>query len=198
MRCGRHFHTRMAAHCPGIKEMEDLSLHILDIAENSIEAGAKRIEIAVEENPKDDLLIMEVRDNGRGMDGATMKAVTDPFFTTKTVRRVGLGLPFLKQAAEECEGRFSIESEKGKGTTVSVSFRNSHLDRKPLGDMAASIMVLIAGNPGVDVVFTFKKDGYTYRLDTREIRAELEEVPINSPEVLKLIREDIDEGLKGR
>jgi anti-sigma regulatory factor (Ser/Thr protein kinase) len=177
--------------------MEDLSLHILDIAENSIEAGAKSVEISVEENTKDDLLIMEVRDNGRGMDGETMKAVTDPFFTTKTVRRIGLGLPFLKQAAEECEGNFSIESEKGKGTTVSVSFRNSHLDRKPLGDMAASIMVLIAGNPGIDVVFAFKKDGYTYRLDTREIRAELEEVPINSPEVLKLIREDVDEGLKG-
>ncbi len=197
MRCGRHFRTRMAARCPGIKEMEDLSLHILDIAENSIEAGATRIDISVEENTKDDLLIMEVRDNGRGMDAATMKAVTDPFFTTKTVRRVGLGLPFLKQAAEECEGNFSIESEKGKGTAVSVTFRNSHLDRKPLGDMAASLMVLIAGNPGVDVVFTFNKDGFTYRLDTREIRAELEEVPINAPEVLKLIREDIDEGLKG-
>lgn len=196
MRCGRHSHTLMAVRSPGIDRMEDLSLHILDIAENSIDAGANRIEITVEENVKNDLLIMEIRDNGRGMDNATIRAVTDPFFTTKTVRKVGLGLPFLKQAAEECEGSFSIVSEKGKGTTVSVSFRNSHLDRKPLGDVAASIMVLIAGNPGVDVLFTYKKDDYVYRMDTREIRAELEEVPINSPEVLKLIREDIDRGLK--
>lgn len=196
MRCGRHSHTLMAVRSPGIDRMEDLSLHILDIAENSIDAGANRIEITVEENAKNDLLIMEIKDNGRGMDGATIRAVTDPFFTTKTVRKVGLGLPFLKQAAEECEGSFLIASEKGKGTTVSVSFRNSHPDRKPLGDVAASIMVLIAGNPGVDVLFTYKKDDYVYQMDTREIRAELEEVPINSPEVLKLIREDIDGGLK--
>lgn len=197
MKCGGRSGTQMAGRSPGLDRMEDLSLHILDIAENSIDAGADRIEITVEEDTKDDLLIMEIKDNGRGMEEGTIQAVTDPFFTTKTVRRVGLGLPFLKQAAEECEGRFSIASKKGKGTTVSVSFRNSHIDRKPLGDVGASIMVLIAGNPGVDVLFTYKKDAYTYRMDTREIREELAEVPINSPDVLKLIREDVDEGLKG-
>jgi anti-sigma regulatory factor (Ser/Thr protein kinase) len=187
----------MAARSRGVERMEDLSLHILDIAENSVAAGADRIEILVEVDTGRDLLIIEVRDNGRGMDETTLQSVTDPFFTTKTVRRIGLGLPFLKQAAEECEGRFSIASEKGKGTAVSVSFRNSHIDRKPLGDVGASVMVLIAGNPGVDVVFTYRKNGYTYRMDTRDIREQLEEVPINSPEVLKLIREDIDEGLEG-
>lgn len=177
--------------------MEDLSLHILDVAENSIDAGATRVEITVEEDTENDLLSMEIKDNGRGMDEEVMKTATDPFFTTKTVRKVGLGLPFLKQAAEECEGRFSLTSEKGKGTTVSVSFKRSHIDRKPLGDMAATIMVLIAGNPGIDILFTYKKDVYMYRLDTREIRRELAEIPINSPEVLKLLRDDIDEGLKG-
>jgi hypothetical protein len=177
--------------------MEDLSLHILDIAENSVDAGADTIEITVKEDTKGDLFTVEIKDNGRGMDEGTIHAVTDPFFTTKTVRRVGLGLPFLKQAAEECEGHFFISSEKGKGTTVSVSFRNSHIDRKPLGDVGASIMVLLAGNPEVDVLFTYKKDDYTYVMDTREIREELAEVPMNSPEVLKLIREDIERGLKG-
>ena len=176
--------------------MEDLSLHILDIAENSIDAGATRVEITVGEDTKNDLLTMEIKDNGKGMDERTIEMVSDPFFTTKTVRKVGLGLPFLKQAARECDGRFSITSEKEKGTTISVSFRRSHIDRKPLGDMGATMMVLIAGNPSIDFVFHYKRDGYHYRLDTREIREELAGIPINAPEVLKIIKEDIDTGLK--
>jgi len=177
--------------------MEDLSLHILDVAENSVDAGATRVEIAVKEDTENDLLSIEIKDDGKGMDEGTMKTATDPFFTTKTVRKVGLGLPFLKQAAEECDGSFSLASEKGKGTTVFVTFRRSHIDRKPLGDMGASIIVLLAGNPGIDILFTYKKDGYAYHLNTREIREELAEVPLNSPEVLKLIREDIDKGIEG-
>jgi anti-sigma regulatory factor (Ser/Thr protein kinase) len=177
--------------------VEDLSLHILDVAENSIAAGATRVEICVDEATERDLLTIEIRDNGRGMDAETMKTAIDPFFTTKTVRRVGLGLPFFKQAAEECEGHFSLTSENGKGTTVAATFRRSHIDRKPLGDMGASMMVLIAGNPDIDILFTYRRDDYTYQVDTREIREELGEVPMNSPEVLKLIRDDIDKGLKG-
>jgi anti-sigma regulatory factor (Ser/Thr protein kinase) len=177
--------------------VEDLSLHILDVAENSVAAGATRVEIRVDEDRGHDLLSIEIKDNGKGMDEETMKTAIDPFFTTKTVRRVGLGLPFLKQAAEECEGRFSLASEKGKGTMVAATFRRSHIDRKPLGDMGASMMVLIAGNPGIDILFTYRRDDYSYQIDTREIREELGEIPINSPEVLKLIRDDIDKGLKG-
>jgi anti-sigma regulatory factor (Ser/Thr protein kinase) len=177
--------------------VEDLSLHILDVAENSVDAGATLVEITVREDTLNDLLGMEIKDNGRGMGEELIRTAADPFFTTKTVRKVGLGLPFLKQAAEECEGSFSIASEKNRGTTVSASFRRSHIDRKPLGDIGATIMVLIAGNPGIDFLFTYDKDGNIYRLDTREIKGELEEIPINSPEVLKLIRDDIDKGLKG-
>jgi len=175
--------------------MEDLSLHILDIAENSIDAGATRVEITVEEDTEKDMLSMEVRDNGQGMDETTLTMVADPFFTTKTVRRVGLGLPFLKQASEECEGRFSIVSEKGKGTAISVSFRRSHIDRKPMGDMGATIMVLIAGNPSIDFVFHYRKDDYHYRLETEPLKEELSGVPINSPEILTIIKEDINKGL---
>ncbi|HXX81781.1 MAG TPA: ATP-binding protein [Thermodesulfovibrionales bacterium] len=175
--------------------MEDLSLHILDIAENSIVAGATRVEITVEEDTKKDVLSMKVRDNGRGMDETTLAMVTDPFFTTKTVKRVGLGLPFLKQSSEECEGHFSIASEKGKGTTISVSFRRSHIDRKPLGDMGATVMVLIAGNPFIDFVFHYSKDAYHYRLETEILREELSGVPINSPEILSIIKEDINKGV---
>jgi len=177
--------------------VEDLSLHILDLVENSVDAGATEVEITVTEDSVNDFLSLEISDNGRGMDAETMKTATDPFFTTKTVRKVGLGLPFLKQAAEECDGHFSLVSEKGKGTAVSASFKRSHIDRKPLGDIGATIIVLIAGNPGLDIIFTYKRDDYSYYLNTREIREDLEKIPINLPEVLKLIKENISEGIKG-
>ncbi len=181
---------------PGPDPMEDLSLHILDIVENSIEAGADRVDILLEEDTTRDRLLLEIKDNGKGMDEGTAKKVTDPFFTTKTVRRIGLGLPFLKQAAHECEGCLTVTSEKGKGTTISAVFRRSHIDRKPIGDMGATIMVLIAGNPDVDFIFRYRRDDYTYGLDTREIRDELDGIPINSPEVLDVLRKDIEKGLR--
>ncbi|HET6515925.1 MAG TPA: ATP-binding protein [Thermodesulfovibrionales bacterium] len=178
--------------------MEDLSLHILDIAENSVTAGADLVEIRVEEDTANDRLTLEIRDNGRGMDEETVKMVTDPFFSTKTVRRVGLGLPLLKQSAEECDGCFSITSGQGKGTTITARFRNSHIDRKPLGNIAATLTVLIAGNERIDFVLEYKKNDYTYRLSTAEIREDLGEIPINRPAVLKAIREDIERGIRSR
>jgi anti-sigma regulatory factor (Ser/Thr protein kinase) len=178
--------------------MEDISLHILDVVENSIGAGASNVEIILVEDTSNDLLSLEIKDDGEGMDEETRKMVTDPFFTTKTVRRIGLGLPLLKQAAEECDGSFSLSSEKGKGTTVSARFRRSHIDRKPLGDIGATVTVLIAGNPDIDFVFHYRRDDYDYRLNTKEIRDELDGVPINSSEVLRVLRKDIDKGLGGK
>ena len=176
--------------------MQDLSLHILDIAENSVAAGAHLVEIVIEEDTATDRLALDIRDDGAGMDEDLMKKVADPFFTTKTVRRIGLGIPLLKQAAEECEGDFAIISGKGKGTTIKASFRRSHIDRKPLGDVAATLMVLIAGNPDVDFVLEYRADGSLYRFDTKQIREELGEVPVNAPSVLKAIREEIERGIK--
>ncbi len=175
--------------------MEDLSLHLLDIAENSIDAGADRIEMRIEEDSVKDLLLLEVRDNGRGMDEETMAKVTDPFFTTKTVRRVGLGLPFLSQAAEECGGKFSITSERGRGTTISASFTRSHIDRKPLGDIAATVVVLVTGHPKIDFLLEYKRDGLCYRFDTAELRHELGEIPMSTPAVLEIIKKDINRGV---
>jgi len=175
--------------------MEDLSLHLLDIAENSIDAGADRIEMRIEEDSVKDLLLLEVRDNGRGMDEETMVKVTDPFYTTKTVRRVGLGLPFLSQAAEECDGKFSITSERGRGTTISASFTRSHIDRKPLGDIAATMVVLVTGHPDIDFVLEYERDGICYRFDTAEIKHDLGEIPINTPVVLEIIKKDINRGM---
>lgn len=176
--------------------MEDLSLHILDIAENSTAAGADSVTIRVREDSNHDLLTLEIMDNGAGMDEEKIPMVTDPFFTTKSVRRVGLGLPLLRQAAEECDGTFAIDSEKGKGTTITASFRNSHIDRKPLGDIPATLMVLIAGNPSVDFILEYARGGHVFRFDTREIKQELGEVPIHAPGVLKVIKEEIERGIR--
>lgn len=176
--------------------MEDLSLHILDIAENSIDAGASRVEIGIFISDSDDSLILRISDNGRGMDEDAIKMVRDPFFTTKTVRRFGLGIPLLAQAAEECNGRFLIESKHGEGTIITAEFQQSHIDRKPLGDMGATMTVLIGGHPETDFLFVYERNEFSYRLDTAELKKELNDVPINLPDILKLIKDDINEALK--
>ena len=153
--------------------MEDLSLHILDIVENSIRAKASRIEIRVVEDTAKDLLTIEISDNGQGIDEETVKKVVEPFFTTRTTRRVGLGLPLLSQAARESGGDVEIESKVGRGTRVKATFGYSHIDRKPLGNMETTLTTLIVGNPEVDFIYEHKKDELEYRLDTKEIRTRI-------------------------
>ena len=148
--------------------MEDLSLHILDIAENSITASAKRIEIRIDEDQAKDLLTIEIKDDGKGMDEQTLKKVLDPFFTTRTTRRVGLGLSLLAQAARESDGKIELDSKPGGGTTIRASFRYSHLDRKPMGDIDETLQTLVVGHPGIDFLYEHKKDNSIYRFDTRE------------------------------
>lgn len=167
--------------------MEDISLHILDIAENALRADAKRIEITVSRDAGKDLLTVEVRDDGRGMDRKTLARVRDPFFTTKR-KKTGLGIPFLAHAAEQAGGGLDIESAPGRGTRVTAAFRWSHIDRPALGDMAGTVMALIAGHPDVDVVYEERRDGAANRLDTAGIKKDLEGVPINEPAVLDAIR----------
>jgi len=148
--------------------MEDLSLHILDIAENSISASAKRIEIRIDEDRAKDLLTIEIKDDGKGMDEQTLQKVLDPFFTTRQTRKVGLGLSLLAQATRESDGRIELSSGPGKGTTVKAFFCLSHLDRKPIGDIHETIRTLVAGNPGIDFLYEHKKNDSIYRFDTRE------------------------------
>ncbi len=138
--------------------MEDLSLHILDIVENSIAASANRIEILIVEDTHRDLLSLEIRDNGSGMDEEARKKALDPFFTTRTTRRVGLGLPLLAQAARESGGNLEIDSQPGRGTTVRAVFQLSHPDRKPLGDIAETLRTLLAGRPDLDLQFQYQRD----------------------------------------
>ena len=155
--------------------MEDLSLHILDIVENSIIAKASTIEIKVVEDIEKDLLTIEIRDNGQGMDEETVKKALDPFFTTRTTRKVGLGLSLLSQAARESGGNIEIESQAGGGTRVKATFGYSHIDRKPVGNMEATLTTLIVGNPEVDFIYEHKKGELEYRLDTKEVRARIRE-----------------------
>jgi predicted metal-dependent phosphoesterase TrpH/anti-sigma regulatory factor (Ser/Thr protein kinase) len=138
--------------------MEDLSLHILDIVENSIAASASRVRIVIEEDTRTDRLSLEIRDNGRGMDAEARKKALDPFFTTRTTRRVGLGLSLLAQAARESGGRLELDSQPGRGTTVRAVFQLSHPDRKPLGDVAETLRTILCGQPELDLEFQYKKD----------------------------------------
>ena len=176
--------------------MLELSLHILDIVENSTRAGAKNITITLVENTNKDTLSLEIKDDGSGMNKDVLKRVLDPFYTTKTVRNVGLGLPMLAQATERTEGHFIIESKGGEGTRVEAQFKLHHIDRQPLGDIASTLVTLIAGNPDVDFTYRHQHNDREYVLDTKEVRKEIDNVPINHVEVLNFIREHVQDGLK--
>ncbi|MBW1773341.1 MAG: ATP-binding protein [Deltaproteobacteria bacterium] len=169
--------------------MQDLSLHILDIVENATKAGATLIEIAILEDINKDLLQITIKDNGRGMDAEMLEGATDPFVTTRTTRRVGLGLPLLEQAAKETGGNLLITSDPGKGTKVVATFQESHIDRRPVGDMGATLTILIMGNPDLDFIYFSNLDGQEIEVDTRSIRGELNgSVSINDPAVIRLIK----------
>jgi Histidine kinase-, DNA gyrase B-, and HSP90-like ATPase len=174
--------------------MLELSEHILDIAENSVRAGAKLIQINIEEDSNKDLLTIEIIDDGQGMDQDETKRVLDPFYTTKTVRRVGLGIPLLADAAQRAGGSLQLNSEKGKGTTVKATFSLSHVDRQPMGNIISTLIILISGNSSVDFFYKYRHNDRRFELDTREIRKEIEDVPINHPEIIKYIRGVLKEG----
>lgn len=176
--------------------MQDLSLHILDIAENSITAGADRILIRIREDLSENILEIEVRDNGKGMDKDTLARASDPFFSTKKVRsNIGLGIPLLQQIAAESNGELKIMTDEGKGTSVTVTFQHDHIDRKPLGDIAETIGILIFCHPEKDFIYEHNRDGNIYSLNTREIREELGNIPINSPDIIKFIKNSISSWL---
>ncbi len=176
--------------------MEDLSLHILDIAENSVAAQASQIEIRLSENQANDILTVEVIDNGIGMDGETQQRALDPFFTSKKVRRFGLGLSLFSESAKAANGHLSIESEKGKGTRVKADFQYSHIDRRPIGNIGQTIITLVMGNPDIDITYVHQKDDREYRFETRKIRAQLKELPLNSLDGMRMMREDLKKDIK--
>ena len=175
--------------------MKELSLNILDITYNSIKAKAKLIEITVSESMAKNTVEIEIKDNGCGMDEEFLRNVTDPFVTTRTTRKVGLGIPLFKQSAEDADGSFSIRSKVGEGTVISASYRLDHLDRAPIGDMSGTIVSLIQANDQIHFVYCHHTDQGTFVLDTDELHAQLGDVPLSEPAVLSWIGEYINENL---
>ena len=181
--------------------MREISLHLLDIAENSVAAQSHNICIEINENLKSDLLTVRVTDDGRGMSEETAKQVLDPFYTTRTTRKVGLGIPLLKLAAEMAEGGLSLVTESGKGTKIEASFRHSHIDRMPLGDIAVTFLTLLISYPNIHWVFDYRVidhsgESYEYNFDDTELKAELGDMSMTEPDILKFVRSMFEEGIQ--
>jgi anti-sigma regulatory factor (Ser/Thr protein kinase) len=176
--------------------LREISLHLLDIAENSIAADAKNVEIFVEEDLQNDRLKAVVQDDGRGMDEQLLTRITDPFVTSRTTRKVGLGIPLLKAAAEACNGFLVIASEPGRGTRLEVDFQRSHIDRMPLGDLVGTMLTLEVAYPNVHWVFNYRADGTEFVFDDKPIKRELEGLPLTEPSVLAFIRQLLKEGVE--
>lgn len=176
--------------------MKELSLHILDVIQNSIAAGASLVTVNIIEDLATDRLTIEIMDDGCGMDKDYAEKIKDPFTTGRKSRRVGLGIPLLYAAGIRCEGNLEITSEKGKGTKVTAWMKHSHIDRAPLGDIAETIKTLIVCNPNVDFSYKHILNHKEFNFDTKEIKRILGDVPINEMDVLYWIEGHIKEGLK--
>ena len=176
--------------------MKDLSLHILDIVQNSIRAKAKLITIGIDEKPQHDQLIITITDDGTGMSEEQLKIAADPFYTSRTTRKVGLGLSLFRQNAEATGGELQIESVLGKGTKVTCTFGLSHIDRPVLGDLTGTLLLLIGSGAEPDYVFRHQTASGEYTLDTREVKQTLEDVPISHPDVRAFLKEMIQENLE--
>jgi hypothetical protein len=180
--------------------MREIALHLLDIAENSVAADGKNISVHVHEDLFHNRLTTSVIDDGRGMDADTVQRVQDPFYTTRTTRNVGLGIPLLKLAAEQAQGSFSLQSEPGKGTWLEAEFRHSNIDRMPLGDIASTFLTLLISHPQIDWTFLYQvtdknKNSTDFLLESVELKSELGDISLTEPEVLTFVRGMIEEGI---
>jgi len=177
--------------------MRELSLHILDLLQNSLEAESSRIELILKEDATNDFFSITVIDNGRGMDASQIARATDPFFTTRKTRHVGLGIPLLAVAAEHCGGAFSLESAPGVGTTVTATFQHSHIDRVPLGNIRDTLLAFMVADSGervCDLYYRHRVDDREFEFDTADIRRELKEVSLSHPKVWNWLKEFVAEG----
>ena len=175
--------------------MKDLSMHIMDILQNSTRAGATEVTLEVLEDVAADTLTIRFIDNGCGMDAETVQKVINPFVTTRTTRKVGLGLPLLKQNTEQTGGSLDIQSEKGKGTTVTAVFGRSHLDRPPMGDLAGTVILTASAYPDIRFIFHYHNGETDYVFDTVEVNEALDGISIQEPEVIQYLKEMIQENI---
>ncbi len=175
--------------------MKELSLHILDIVQNSVKAKATEIKIDINESREENLLEISIADNGCGMSEELLARVKDPFATTRTTRKVGMGISLFEAAAQQCGGHLEIDSELGMGTTLYVCFELDNIDRAPVGDMAETMVTILMSAPEINYVYTHRRSGGEFVFDTKDIKETLGDVPLTNPEVLGWIKEYINEGL---
>ena len=175
--------------------MKELSLHVLDIVRNSIRAEASKISILIEEAIDDNKLVISIEDNGKGMNEEILKKIENPFYTSRDVRSVGLGIPLLKAAAERCNGCIKIQSEEGVGTKFYCEMDYNHIDRAPLGKIQDTIMILLNDSDKYELVYTHVYKGNHFVFDTMKIKEILDGVPMDSPDVLMWVREYILENI---
>lgn len=174
--------------------MKDLSMHIMDIVQNSVRAKAQNVTLSI--HLEKEWLTITVIDDGSGMDEATVARVTDPFFTSRTTRKVGLGIPLIMQNAELTGGSVKVDSELGKGTTLVAKFGRYHIDRQPMGDIASTAAMMITGNDGVNLIFNVSDEHHEFGISTNDVMAELGDVDIRMPQVTSFLKEMIEENIK--
>jgi anti-sigma regulatory factor (Ser/Thr protein kinase) len=175
--------------------MKEIALHIMDIAQNSVRAGASEIRINLSESVAADSLALTVSDNGSGMDTETLSRAADPWYTSRTTRKVGMGLPLLEMNASLSGGVMTIDSAPGKGTTVTANFVYSHVDRPPLGDVSGTVALLMLSNPGINIVYTHLCDGTEWSISTDEIIRELGKDAVTDLTIVRALREIINENV---
>ena len=176
--------------------MDELALHILDIAYNSLRANATLIQIIIEDSQRQNKIHIEINDNGDGMDEAMLEKVIDPFYTTRTTRKVGLGIPLLKQNAELTGGYLKMQSSLHQGTSVICEFVKDHIDTPIMGNIIETMLTLIQANENIDYEFIYKTDDFDFVLNTKEMKEILGEVKMNDPEVLLWLKDYMKEGLR--
>lgn len=176
--------------------MQDLAMHVLDIAYNSIRGKGKNISIDLLNSVNENRIEISIEDDGCGMSEEQLKHVTDPFYTTRTTRKIGLGVAFFKELADQCEGQFSISSKVDQGTKIAVSLKKDHWDTPPWGDLAGSLSTLIQADPLIDYVITYRSDSNTICIDTKEIKAILGDVSINEPDIILWVQDYIKQQIE--
>ncbi len=171
-------------------------MHILDIVQNAISAKANLIEIRITEDLNRNVFEVLIKDNGKGMDDKMLTHVADPYTTTRTTRKVGLGIPLLKHSAEQSNGYIKVHSAKNIGTTIQATFQLDHVDRPPLGDCTGTIVLLAAANPDIDFKYIHSVNDNTYTFDTREVKEILDDIKISDPKDRNMLKEMINENLR--
>lgn len=176
--------------------MKEISLHIMDLAQNSIAAGADRVTISLTRDSVRDIMTVDIADNGRGMPPDVVRQITDPFYTTRTTRKVGLGIPLFALTAHQCGGGLTVESAVGEGTRVTATLKLGHIDRPPVGDMATTVACLLAANPTLDLEYRHSCDGKEFSVTAAELRRTLDGVSLASPVLFGPVRDYIESGLR--